>query len=196
MPVEQPRLRATDSLFFALFPDAPVAARIQRVAQELCVEHGIAARPLSAQRFHVSLHHLGHFRGLPPQAVFMARNAASVITMPPFELTFDHVNSFKRRNAVNMPLVMRLHREPLELTELHQTLGAALREAGFGDAIKSSFKPHLTLLYGDQDIVQEIEPIKWTAREFVLVHSLLGKTRYIPLGRWPLRQLPMTSDLR
>ena len=32
------------------------------------------------------------------------------------------------------------------------------------------------------------EPISWTVCEFVLVHSRLGKTEHIHLGRWPLRQ--------
>jgi 2'-5' RNA ligase len=31
-----------------------------------------------------------------------------------------------------------------------------------------------------------VEPIRWTVREFVLVHSLLGQTRHVPLARWSL----------
>lgn len=187
MPVEQRRLRPTDSLFFALFPDAPAAERIENFTRRLCADHRIAGKPLASKRFHISLHHLGNFRGLPPQAVLMAEGAAASITVPPFELVLDHVISFKSKKADNRPLVLGLHREPPSLTELHQILGAALREAGFGQAIRSRFKPHLTLLYGDHQIAQDIEPIAWMVREFVLVHSLLGKTRYIPLGRWRLR---------
>jgi 2'-5' RNA ligase len=33
---------------------------------------------------------------------------------------------------------------------------------------------------------EKVAPIAWRAREFVLVHSLLGQTRHIPLARWPL----------
>ena len=48
--------------------------------------------------------------------------------------------------------------------------------------------PGMTLLYGDREIKEEaIEPIDWTVREFVLVHSLLGRNRYSALARWPLR---------
>jgi len=45
----------------------------------------------------------------------------------------------------------------------------------------------VTLLYDDV-LVQEraVEPIRWTVSEFVLVHSLLGQTRHIPLARWSL----------
>jgi len=33
---------------------------------------------------------------------------------------------------------------------------------------------------------QPVEPFEWTVREFVLIHSLLGRTEYRVLGRWPL----------
>jgi len=65
------------------------------------------------------------------------------------------------------------------------TQGGALAKAGVG-ARQST--PHLTLLYDARRVdEQPIDPIRWTVREFVLVHSLLGQTRYIPLGKWPLR---------
>jgi 2'-5' RNA ligase len=46
----------------------------------------------------------------------------------------------------------------------------------------------MTLLYGRGATVhQAIEPVAWTVRELVLVHSFLGETRHEVLGRWPLR---------
>jgi 2'-5' RNA ligase len=53
------------------------------------------------------------------------------------------------------------------------------------------FTPHVTLLY-DAACVDEttVEPISWTAREFVLVNSLIGQGKHVTLGRWPLRALP------
>jgi 2'-5' RNA ligase len=32
-----------------------------------------------------------------------------------------------------------------------------------------------------------MEPITWTVRDFVLIHSWLGKTLYVEKGRWPLK---------
>jgi RNA 2',3'-cyclic 3'-phosphodiesterase len=56
-----------------------------------------------------------------------------------------------------------------------------------GFKTRTDFTPHVTLLYGDGRIgEQSIDPIGWTVREFALVLSLIGKTKYIPLGRWPL----------
>ena len=34
-----------------------------------------------------------------------------------------------------------------------------------------------------------IEPVRWTVRDVVLVHSLLGQGRYIPLERWQLHEV-------
>ena len=45
--------------------------------------------------------------------------------------------------------------------------------------------PHPALVARRVD-EQPITRIGWTMREFVLVHSLLGQKRYIPLGKWPL----------
>jgi len=186
MSVEPRSPRPTDSLFFALFPDAATAERIESFTQKLCADHHVAGKPLATQRLHVSLHHLGNFRGLPPEAVAIAEQAATVVAMPSFELAFDHVISFKSKNADNKPLVLGIRDKPPALKALYETLGAALRQSEFGRNIKSGLTPHLTLLYGNHQITQDIEPITWTVREFVLVHSLLGRTRYIVLGRWPL----------
>ncbi len=48
-------------------------------------------------------------------------------------------------------------------------------------------RPHVTMLY-DRRLVAEqtIEPVRWTVGGFTLIHSLLGRTEHIPLGRWAL----------
>jgi 2'-5' RNA ligase len=45
----------------------------------------------------------------------------------------------------------------------------------------------VTLLYDEHRVARQcVEPIAWTAREFALVRSLLGKSQYEVLARWPL----------
>src|SRR5688572_30791530 len=168
---------ATDSLFFAVFPDAAVAERIEIFSRRLCTEHDVIGKPLAARRFHVSLHHLGNYRGLPAGAVALAEKAAAVVAMPPFELTFNHVMSFSGRPG-NQPLVLDSSGEVPALSALHKTLYDVLKPTVFGPFIQSRFKPHLTLLYGEHKLAQAVETIQWTVREFVLVHSLLGRTQY------------------
>ena len=81
--------------------------------------------------------------------------------------------------------MLRSHDGATGVTALQHALGTALAKAGL--AARPS-APHLTLLYDACRVdEQAIDPVGWTVREFVLVHSLLGQTTYIPLGRWPLR---------
>jgi RNA 2',3'-cyclic 3'-phosphodiesterase len=59
---------------------------------------------------------------------------------------------------------------------------------GLGQWIRPLTAPHVTLMYADRRVDSEaIAPIGWTVTEFVLVHSLLGRSQYLALGRWPLR---------
>ena len=74
-----------------------------------------------------------------------------------------------------------------DLHRFRQKLALALIEVGLKKFAKSSFTPHMTLLYDPRTIEpREIDPVRWTMTEFVLVDSLRGETRHIQLARWPL----------
>ena len=179
----------TDRLFFALLPSAEALARIERLARELRELHGLRGRALGAGRFHITLHLIGDFPGVPQQVVVLAsRIAASAAAgLTPFRLGFDRVASFRRPR--NMPLVLRGSEDLLGgVAHLAQTLGTAMAEQGLGHAPGPGYTPHLTLLYDDCHVPDtRIEPISWTARELVLVRSLLGRSRHEPLARWALQ---------
>lgn len=178
--------QATDGLFFAIFPDASAAARIALIAQSLRADEGLHGRPQPADRLHATLHHIGGHIGLRTDLV-AAAEAAARVTMARFEVAFDSVSSFGGR-AGNLPLVLRAGSGAGTLEALHAALGAQMVATGLGRWIKPAFVPHVTLLYDDRSIAPHaIEPVAWTVREFVLVHSLLSRTEYRMLGRWPLR---------
>lgn len=175
---------ATDGLFFALFPDASAAAQLSRTAQQLCIRHRLFGRVLAPERLHVSLLGLGAHSGLPPDLVAGAMEAAGEIAASPFEVTFDRAVSFLGKQR---PLVLCSGDDVPELIALQRALGGAARAKGLGRA-KPQYTPHITVLYDERGIEDHaIEPVRWTVREFVLVHSLRGEGKYIPLGRWPLR---------
>jgi 2'-5' RNA ligase len=180
--------KQTDRLFFAIFPDGDAAARIAQLARHLRGEHGLKGKPLEAQRLHVTLHHLGDFAGLPQDIIAMACQAAATDAMPPFEITFDRVVSFSRSPA-KLPFVLLRGNEVPALTMLQRALGMAMGKAGLKVShTKSSYTPHVTLLYDDHAVPEQaVETVAWTAQEFVLVHSLLGEHRHVPLARWALR---------
>jgi 2'-5' RNA ligase len=179
----------TDGLFFALFPDARTAGQLETVAAQQCIRHRLTGRPLAADRFHVSLIGFGGHAGLPRDVVAAAMQAAATIALPPFDVTFECAVSFLGR-----PRPRVLCGDNPDLIAFRRALGRAVERAGLG-RVKPQWAPHVTLLYDERGVDENaIEPIAWTAREFVLLHSLRGEGRYVPLARWALRRaLPLAS---
>jgi 2'-5' RNA ligase len=178
--------RPTDRLFFAIYPDAAAAAQIARLAQQLRAEHGLQGKPLKPERFHVTLHHLGDYAGLPQDLVAAACGAAAGVAAAPFDITFDRAASFTSAPR-NRPFVLRGDGGLAALVAFQQSLGEALKKTVLGRWTKPGFTPHVTLLYDDRSIPEQaVPPVAWTAHEFVLVHSLIGQTLHVPLARWPL----------
>ena len=181
------RTQPTDRLFFALFPDTAAAARIAQIAGRLRVEHGLSGSPLETGRFHITLHHLGDYHGLPQGVVARALEAGAAVAMAPFDVVFDRVMSFSAKPG-GRPLILHGGDGVAAVKAFQQALGVAMAKAGLGRWVKPQFTPHMTLLYDDGLVAdQAVPPVGWRVHEFVLVHSLLGQTRHIPLARWPLR---------
>lgn len=179
--------KPTDRLFFALFPDAETAMQIAGLARSLREEHGLHGQPLREDRLHVTLHHLGDYAGVPQDVVAKAGQAATRMAIAVFEVVFDSVSSFSGRSR-NHPFVLRGDQGLALLVAMQAELGKHMKAAGLASWVEGNFTPHVTLLYDHRSVApQPVEPIAWTAREFVLVHSELGQTRHHVLGRWPLR---------
>ena len=176
-----------DGVFFAAFPELKAATRAAQVARHLRAEHGLTGRSIAAERLHVSLRPVGNYAGLPRGIVAAACEAAAAVTMPVFEVAFDRVVSFSGRPG-SQPLVLRGGDGVAGLMVLHQRLGMALGQVGLRCRVNPQYEPHVTLLYGAPCVVEQaIETVGWTVREFVLMHSLHGQTRYVQLGQWSLR---------
>jgi RNA 2',3'-cyclic 3'-phosphodiesterase len=182
-------IRPTDRFFFAIFPSADAAARIAQLAQQLRSKRGLTGKPLAPERFHITLHHLGDYVGQPQSVVDAAKEAAASVVMPPFEVVFDHAVSFLGRPR-ERPFVLRGGAGVVALTAFQQVLGTAMTKAGLGRWVAPRYTPHVTLLYDDRVVdEQAVASVGWTVHEFVLVHSLLGRTEHVPLERWPLRTI-------
>lgn len=192
MPMQPPSVglasipRPTDRLFFALLPDAAAAAHIAQCSLHLRRQLGLTGKPIATERLHITLHLIDDYVGLPPGIVTAVSEVAATIAMPPFDVTLDRAKSFCQKPR-NRPFVLIPGEDNPALNGLQRALGVALTEAGVGRSAEMHFRPHLTLLYDDRCVKEHaIETIDWTAREFVLVHSLIGRARHVPLARWPL----------
>jgi len=176
----------TDRLFFAVYPDPATAERISHLARRLLSEHGLHGNPFATQRLHVTLHYLGDHVGVPDDIVTSACAAAAATVAAPCDLRFDRVASFDRKRR-KRPLVLLSGDEATPLVRMRDALGEAMVAAGLERWVSPHFTPHVTLLYDDRRLAERaVEPIGWTAHEFVLMRSVLGQTRHMALGRWPL----------
>lgn len=159
--------------------------RVERLAQRLRVECGLKGKPLPTKHFHVTLHSIGIHDRFFEHVASWAQATASTISMPAFDVVLDHVGSFSRA-ARDRPVVLLGSNGVAALKEFRGVLGTTLAKAGF-NLKPSSFTPHLTLLYDKHEVAERtLEPVRWTAREFVLVDSRVGKTQHVQLARWPL----------
>jgi len=176
-----------DRIFFACLPDAATAAHIHALAEQQKQVHKFAGTLILPEHLHVTLFHLGDWIALPAEIVAHASEAAAQVAAQAFAVSFNRVESFRNRTGI-YPFVLTGAAEPWR--RLRSALGAALKQTGIGGAVHADddFKPHVTLLRDEQRAKPiAIDPITWRVQDFMLIHSLLGKTTHIHLGRWPLK---------
>ena len=177
--------RRPNAVFFALYPDPDTDLRLSQLAWSLRGKHKLKGRPRPDRCFHVTLHGVGDYAELPRDAVAAISEAVSAVTMPPFAVTFDRVTNFGRGRK--RPVVLVGDDGVAGLRMFQHERVTALRKIGFARSKEPPYNPHVTLLYDEGEIAdQSVEEIRWTVREFVLVRSLYGQGRHLPLVRWPL----------
>ena len=143
---------------------------------------GPDSKPPRAEHLHLTLNILDDFPGFPEQVAERLIEVGAAVAADPFGVTLDEAAGSTRSIA------LRPRRRNVALHALSQRIGAALSDAGIAQRESYRFSPHLTLSYrSGQPFSRTIEPIGWRVDEFVLVHSLVGRTRHEVLGRWSLR---------
>lgn len=178
-----------ERLLFLLFPDEETSLRASRLAEQFVRDNALEGTLLRRERLHLSLQHVGDYRRVRTKFVYAAIAAAKSVSLGSFEVTFHSIGSFDGVPAA----AGRPRRRPLVLLggggpvlRLHALLGAAMERNGLKAA--ASFTPHMTLFYGGPKMpMRPIEPIRFTAGAFCLVHSELGLSRYNLIDRWPLQ---------
>jgi 2'-5' RNA ligase len=168
-------------LFFALWPDAAVAASLHELAQVLqCACGGRATRRDS---LHLTLAFLG---GVPASRVADAEAAADAVMGSRFVFEFDRIACWKH----NRIAWAGCSAPPPVVGDIAARLAANLRAAGFAlDA--RPFAVHATLVRKadcSAPLPPLDAPIAWPVHEFVLVESQpeASGSRYRIVRRWAL----------
>jgi 2'-5' RNA ligase len=178
MPAGAP---CSDALLFALVPDASAASRLVGIGRDLCVKHGLAGKLLAPLDLHLPL--IGSDARVNSAGVDLAMQAAAAINMASFDVVLDRAGSLA---GLRRPLVIYGDEGVRGALALQLMLDIATHELGVGIAMLRH-PPHVMVLDGWRGIAEEaIEPVRWTATEFVLLRSARGRPGGIVLGRWAL----------
>jgi len=176
-------------VFFALWPDEALRGALTKASAEMHARHG--GRRTRPDSIHLTLVFVGQVEARRiPELLAMA----AAIRVPAFDTDFDVAECW-RHNRIGC---LRTGRIPDHLLELVRALEAGLKALGF-PFDQRPYKPHITLLRkadchtltdsgkGEKENPAP-GPIRWPARDFVLVKSNLRPdgARYEELGRWPL----------
>lgn len=172
-------------LFLGLKPPETVAQQIEGRGRAWRRDLHLQGYPTPALRLHITLQLLGVYPGaLPPGVVEAVRAAMQRLDYPAFDVDLDHAQSFAGSHA----FVLHGGEHEATIHELGVRLGMALRNHGLHP--QHSRKPHMTLVYGGSHDVpdREVEAVRWTASEVLLLLSPQGLSRHELLGSWPLRR--------
>ena len=173
---------AAGELYFAILPTADAAARIGLAGEQLRREHGLAGR-LRTGNFHISVAGVGAVASVPPSQLQAVLEAAGRVALPAFTVVLDRALTF----AGSLPLVLQASQGLEAVPGLGRALQAAVAKV-LKLRLEPSSTPHLTILYSNKALAaRTIEPVRWTATEFVLVRNHPGESRLDILGRFPLR---------
>ncbi|HHJ14425.1 MAG TPA: RNA 2',3'-cyclic phosphodiesterase [Gammaproteobacteria bacterium] len=164
-------------LFFALWPDTAVRARLARLARGSC------ERPVPACNLHLTLVFLGSQDAGRRRC--LERMAAGLAGTGPMVLELDRLGCFARARV----LWLGPSHPPPALGALAGRLASGAAACGI-ETEKRPFVPHVTLSRKEKNPRQGAvsEVIRWRVGSFVLAESLSarGGVRYEVRARWPL----------
>lgn len=180
--------RHSESVFFAIKPDANAADAILRTADQLCHSCGLAGKVFDASTLHITLCEIGKPKSqLAPLEKALA-NAGAAVRQSAFDVVLDRAKGFN--NSTNgFPNVL--------LPDAASSAAlAGLRRAIVNEQFRqglvapSSYTPHLTLSRASNLWTHDapIDRITWRATEFLLIHSYHdGRKRcHDVMERWAL----------
>ena len=166
-------------LFFALWPDDEVRARLVEQARLVHIHTG---RHVPPENYHITLVFLGN---VEEQTIPELADGAEALSIPGFSLQINHGGWWKRAKVAWLAPAYT----PEPLLELVRQLHHRARLAGL-PVDERDYSPHLTIA---RKLTRPLkpctfEPIHWDVREFCLVESVTHEkgARYRVMQSWAL----------
>jgi 2'-5' RNA ligase len=175
------------NVFFAALPDPATVSSTRQTAGSVRQCLRTTTTLIAPERLHVTLLPVGGFSGSYPRAVIdAAMLAARTVSMAPFKVEFDRIATFSGGRGKQALVLTGNDDAVAGFVMLQKAPSQAMAKTGLRLRQPSGFSPHLTMMYANQRLDCPIQPISWTVNRFVLVDSLVGQSRHVHLGQWPL----------
>ncbi len=174
------RDRKDTRIFFALWPDDAVRARLARIAAGVPLRR--PARRVPEYNLHLTLHFVGDVTWAERDCL---RTAADDVRSEVFELVIDRAGFFAR------PRIgwLGCGETPAALMRLHESLGRALKSCDYRPE-KRPFRPHVSFArkLAHLPAMPEFEPLAWPVDEFALIESraVENGVKYEVIETYPL----------
>jgi RNA 2',3'-cyclic 3'-phosphodiesterase len=162
-------------LFFALWPDADVAARLECVAAQLNVSS--PSRLVHAKNYHVTLAFIGE---VAESRLAVLQTVGESLRAPCCSITFDSLE-FWLESRVVVAVATEIPPGLYSLwTQLHEATGLP----------QSRLRAHVTLARKmvQAPVLQAMSQVSWQATSFSLIRSEMGgrESAYTVVDTWPL----------
>lgn len=172
------------TLFFGLLPPDETARAAHGFAEDLVRVRKAKGALRPARVLHLSLLVVDKKIAELPSAQVIAAlcERAEAVSQRPFTVSLNRVEAWGRPDRSG-PVVALGDDGVFGVETLHRNLAAALGLPAWPD-----FNPHMTLLYGSgppQPL--RFPPMSWSVRDFALIHSFVGESRYEVIRRFPLK---------
>lgn len=180
-------VRGKHVVYLALQPPPEAAAEALARLDAHPLRRRLTARPTAPNRLHVSLNPIGDFKR-PPTPVFeKVMQAIAGVAVAPFVVEFNRIGTWTAGDQ--RPVVLWGDEGVIGVQALFSELHKALWRADMAPRREPEMTPHMTLIYDRADVPETpVEPVRWTAAEFVLIHAVHGEGRFDVAGRVPLRR--------
>lgn len=172
-PLTDPASPGRRRLFYALWPDAAVAQKLERL------QEGLGDKKTHRNDFHLTLAFLGE---QPAESLPVLEAVLRGLPSPEMDLVLNRYGCFKHLNLV----WAGMNAVPQALFDLHEGLITALRKSGIVLKQEAVFRPHITLARKVKTMPEaNFSPIVWRASSLVLAQSenVPGGGRYRILVR-------------
>lgn len=84
-----------ERLFFGTMVEAAFGRQVDECRDRFVRENDLKGARLKTERLHITYHHVGDYKRLPPKFVYGGTQVGQCVSMPSFEVTFGVIASFE-----------------------------------------------------------------------------------------------------